>query len=121
MPRKTILLGAAAVIAVSSLTVTADSNVQDRNLQSEQDVWTVCPDGTQCDRGDRCYKTGRTQRRTGLDEYKCGNCNDISNNSNRCEFADEVFCVTRLGDEDQDQWFCINEGRCINDRVGSRE
>ena len=127
MTRRTLFVGAAAVAVVSSsggayAGATTTTNMPQRWLQSStnRDVKTVCPDGTQCENGDRCYKTGIVQRNTGLDGYKCGDCEDIDDNSNRCEFADEVFCV--IGDGvDPSTWFCVNEGRCINDRVGTTE
>mmetsp|Transcript_8137 Transcript_8137/g.17627 ORF Transcript_8137/g.17627 Transcript_8137/m.17627 type:complete len:232 (-) Transcript_8137:132-827(-) len=124
IPRRNLLLGAAAV-AVASLTsgvsaAAATTNMPQRWLQSTDGVRTVCPDGTQCEDGDRCYKTGNKQRNTGLEEYKCGDCEDIDDNNGRCEFAAETFCVVGDG-VDPSTWFCVNEGRCINDRVGSND
>ena len=128
--KRTIFLAVAAVVALSSLgegvaaaaassTTHAASPFVHRDLQSNN-VLTVCPDGKQCTRGRRCYKTGR-EADSGLDEYACGDCLDIDDNNGRCEFAEEVFCIVDDDDADTSQWFCVNEGRCINDRVGSIE
>ena len=130
--KRTIFLAVTAAVALSSLggegvaaaagsstTTHAASPFAHRDLQSSN-VLTVCPDTTQCTRGKRCYKTGREVKKTGLDEYACGDCEDIDDNNGRCEFAEEVFCVVS-DDDDTSNWFCVNEGRCINDRVGSIE
>lgn len=129
--KRTIFLAVTAAVALSSLgegvaaavgpstTTSAASPFAHRDLQSNN-VLTVCPDATQCTRGRRCYKTGREAEESGLDEYACGDCEDIDDNNDRCEFAEEVFCVVS-DDADTSNWFCVNEGRCINDRVGSIE
>uniref|UniRef100_A0A6U0IAA2 EGF-like domain-containing protein n=1 Tax=Minutocellus polymorphus TaxID=265543 RepID=A0A6U0IAA2_9STRA len=123
--KRTLFLAVAAAVALTSLgegvAASSTSNVASplahRGLQNN-DVVTVCPDGSRCTRGRRCYKTGREDEKTGLEEYGCGDCVDIDDNNGRCEFAEEVFCV--VGDDaDTSNWFCVNEGRCINDQVGS--
>ena len=107
------------VAAASSSTSHVASHLPHRGLQSN-DVVTICPDGSQCTRGRRCYKTGREGEDTGLEEYGCGDCFDIDDNNGRCEFAQEVFCVVS-DDTDTSRWFCVHEGKCINDQVGDIE
>lgn len=107
------------VAAASSSTSNVASPLSHRGLQ-RNGVVAICPDGSQCTRGRRCYKTGREGEDTGLEEYGCGDCFDIDDNNGRCEFAQEVFCVVS-DNTDISRWFCVNEGKCINDQVGDIE
>lgn len=126
--KRTFLLGATAAFAASlsigeaaaaaasaSAEIHRAQHTRNRNLQQQkfQDVLSVCPDGTQCAGGERCYKTGRTNEALGIDEYKCGDCLDIGNNGGQCEYAADVYCVVGTG-VSPDTGFCVNEGRCIN-------
>mmetsp|Transcript_32017 Transcript_32017/g.95897 ORF Transcript_32017/g.95897 Transcript_32017/m.95897 type:complete len:225 (-) Transcript_32017:527-1201(-) len=99
-----------ALLVMSATVVTAQGTSQTNNI----DVMTVCPNGHQCDRGERCTRMGTAlavvKDLNGLEGFLCG-CEGRAGLP--CETADEVFCVRGSGASSTNN-FCVNGGVCTS-------